>query len=1193
MYICPIVFHIRVKCVLNVLVDLLRTSRDVRVSVTGIEKAAAAWCAARIFQNIGRPLVWLTASSKEAERVCTDLACFTEQPVLLFPSHENLPFVPIVPASETVAQRISVLYRLLASREPFLLVAPVQAICEPTIPKTVLSRNVEYLLTGEETDRNALVSWLLKAGYEAAAVVQSVGQFSVRGGILDVYPCNTIAPVRLDFFGDFVEEIRYFDLNTQKSTDLLTELTILPCSELLFEDELIKNAQETMIKQARLMDWPARQLNEWFELLNARRFWEGAQSLLPILYEGNSTLLDYLPESTLFVMDGYEEVVDGLYALWNEARHAYESARALHRVLSELFHLILPPDVVLKRMNTHTRLSFSPMAVEMRCKADIQQGHTTSEPVDSSAHTVEFQEITPTLPVLVSHHAGEDLLMPVWNTLVEWARDNKRVAVFARSTRHRDRLMPLLAYYAGQDAESVQIPLYSKDDVLTQEPPAAAISFFVGSPSKRFYLPAAELIVISEEELFVGLSSAKGRKLPRKSVKRTKLADVISLDLTPESLIVHRDYGVGLYKGLVKMEIHGIWSEFLHIEYRDGDKLYLPVDRLGLVQRYVGVEGRQPSLDKLGSAAWQLTRKKIKKAVYEVAHELVELYAKRQVQEGIAFSEPDAICRQFEAAFPYDETPDQAAAIEDVLQDMQRPRPMDRLICGDVGYGKTEVVMRAAFKAVLDGKQVAVLVPTTLLAEQHERSFKARFEKFPVRIAALNRLKSSAYIKETLAGLAMGQIDIVIGTHRLLQKDVQFKALGLLVVDEEHRFGVKHKEKLKGLKQNIDCLTLTATPIPRTLQLSLLGLRDMSIIKTPPQDRLPVKTFVAEFDDTIISQAIKRELERNGQIFFVRNRIQGIERLAEYVRSLVPGIRVEVAHGQMEASQLEEVMIRFVRGEIDCLVCTAIIESGIDIPAANTILIDRADLLGVAELYQLRGRVGRSTEQAYAFFFVPPGAHAEKGALKRIKAVMDAISSGGGFTLAMEDMQMRGAGNIIGMSQSGQIADVGYELYLNILEEAVHEIKGLPVKTVLDPEVNLGVSAFIPEEYCPDIEERLRLYRRLSRIESEEEARDFEQELTDRFGEYPQEVAALLQIMAVKRVLAVMNCIRLDRSEVKGQDMLVFTYGPEGPVNLDGLLAALPKHKDWRLLKDGRLMVSLQGKDLNAVLNTVHLVKAL
>ncbi len=1187
-------FYVKVKGVLNSLVDLLRTHGAVKVSVTGIEKAAAAWCAARIFQNIGRPLVWLTASSKEAERVCTDLACFTEQPVLLFPSHENLPFVPIVPASETVAQRISVLYRLTVSPDPFLLVAPVQAVCEPTLPKTVLSRNVEYLLAGEETDRNALVSWLLKVGYEAVAVVQSVGQFSVRGGILDVYPCNSTAPVRLDFFGDFVEEMRYFDPETQKSTDVLTELTILPCSELLFEEELIKKAQETMIQQARIMDWPAKQLTEWLELLNARRFWEGAQALLPVIYEGNSTLLNYLPENTLFLMDGYEEVIDSLYALWNTAKYAYESARAVHHVLSELSHLILPPNVVLERISTCARLSFSAIGLETQCEVNIQQGSKADiAPVNSSAHTVEFQTITPDLPIIIPHHAGEDLLLPVWNTLAEWARDKKRVAVFARSSRHRDRLMSLLAHYASQEPESAQIPLYSKEDVLNQEPPVGAISFFVGSPSRRFYLSAADLIVISEDELFGGLSSAKGRKLARKSVKRTKLADVISLDLTPESLIVHRDYGVGLYKGLVKMEIQGVRGEFLYIEYRGGDRLYLPVDRLGLVQRYVGVEGRQPVLDKLGGAAWQFTRKRIKKAVYEVAHELVELYAKRQVQEGIAFSKPDVMYRQFEAAFPYDETPDQAGAIEDVLKDMQRLRPMDRLICGDVGYGKTEVVMRAAFKAVTDGKQVAVLVPTTLLAEQHERSFKARFEKFPVRIAALNRLKSSKYMKEALAGLAGGQIDIVIGTHRLLQNDVQFKSLGLLVVDEEHRFGVKHKEKLKKLKQNIDCLTLTATPIPRTLQLSLLGLRDLSIIKTPPQDRLPVKTFVAEFDDTIISQAIKRELERNGQIFFVRNRIQGIERLAEYVRGLVPGIRVEVAHGQMEAFNLEDVMIRFVRGEIDCLVCTAIIESGIDIPAANTILIDRADLLGVAELYQLRGRVGRSTEQAYAYFFVPPGAHAEKGALKRIKAVMDAISSGGGFTLAMEDMQMRGAGNILGVSQSGQIADVGYELYLNILEEAVQESKGLPVKKIMDPEVNLGVSAFIPEEYCPDIEERLRLYRRLSRIESEEEVCEFEQELTDRFGEYSQELASLLQIMAVKRVLAAINCIRLDRSKVKEQDMLVFTYGPEGPVNLKGLLAALPRHKDWRLLPDGRLMVPWQGKDLQAVLNTVHMVKEL
>lgn len=1175
----------------NLLKLLKKHPKDI-ISVVGPEKSAAAWCVSRIFNKIRRPVVWLTGSMKDAERVCADLACFTEQPILLFPSHENLPFVPIIPSSETTNQRISVLYRLLSSaNESFLLVAPIQSLCEPMIPRGVLQNQVEYLQVGEEADRDALIAWLLSVGYEQVPVVQSQGQFSVRGGIFDIYPSDAAFPVRLDFFGDFVEEMQRFDVDTQKSVESLSEITILPCSELIFAEEFIKGAQERMIERARVMDWPAHQLTEWMEFLESRRVWEGAQSLLPILYGGNHTLFEYLPEDVLLVVEGYSGLIDGLYSLWETARNAYEAACASHHVLSELSDLILPPDEVIRRMMGYGRLIFD--AIHIERAVDISGSHEGTKGFDEPVASLKLDVVTPALPPPVIQRGGDELLRPVWEILAEWMREGRRVALFAPSDRHRDRLFSLLEYYAKREPFGSQMLLGLHDEVLMDAPPAGAISLFVGRPSARFYLPFLELVVLSEGDIFGNISIGKPQKRTKRSERRTKLADVMSLDFAPESLIVHRDYGIGRYKGLVRMEIQGVEGEFLHIEYRDGDKLYLPVDRLGLVERYVGVEGREPQLDKLGGAAWQLRQKKVRKAVYEVAHELVELYAKRQVQEGIAFSLPDAMYRQFEAAFPYDETPDQAAAIEDVLRDMQRPVPMDRLICGDVGYGKTEVVMRAAFKAVSDGKQVAVLVPTTLLAEQHERSFKARFEKFPVRIAALNRLKSPKQIKETLAGLASGQIDIVIGTHRLLQKDVQFKALGLLVVDEEHRFGVKHKEKLKGLKQNIDCLTLTATPIPRTLQLSLLGLRDMSIIKTPPQDRLPIKTFVAEFDDTIITQAIKRELERNGQVFFVRNRIQGIERLAEHVRSLVPGIRVEVAHGQMEAARLEDVMIRFVRGEVDCLVSTAIIESGIDIPAANTILIDRADLLGVAELYQLRGRVGRSSEQAYAYFFVPPGAHAEKGALRRIKAVMDAISGGGGFTLAMEDLQMRGAGNILGVSQSGQIAEVGYELYLNILEEAVQEIKGQPVKRVFDPEVNLGVPAFIPEEYCPDIEERLRLYRRLSRIESDEEAMEFEQELVDRFGEYPIEVVSLLKVMAIKRVLVGMNCIRLDRTRVKEQEMLVFTYGPEGPNNRDGLIVAISKHKNWRLLPDGRLMVPLQGKDLDAVLEVVLLVKSL
>jgi transcription-repair coupling factor (superfamily II helicase) len=637
--------------------------------------------------------------------------------------------------------------------------------------------------------------------------------------------------------------------------------------------------------------------------------------------------------------------------------------------------------------------------------------------------------------------------------------------------------------------------------------------------------------------------------------------------------IVHLDQGIGLYRGLVKLALGNEVNDFLYLEYLGGDKLYLPVDRLHLVQKYMGVEDAVPPLDRLGGKAWERTKKKVRKAVEKIARELVELYAARRVLPGHQYSPPDPALREFEATFEFEETPDQLNAIQDVWEDMTSDRPMDRLICGDVGYGKTEVALRAAFKAAMDGRQVGFLVPTTVLAEQHYETFRKRFQPYPLNIRVLSRFKGPKEQKQILADLAAGKVDIIIGTHRLLQKDVHFKELGLLIVDEEQRFGVSHKEKLKQFRQTIDVLTLSATPIPRTLQMAMTGIREMSIINTPPADRMAIRTYLCRPEDGIIREAIQRELGRGGQVFFVHNRVRNLDSYAAYLKRLVPAARVGTAHGQMPEKDLEEVMWQFWHREIDVLVCTAIIEAGLDIPAANTIIINRAHALGLAQIYQLRGRVGRGREQAYAYLLVPEEEHLNPEAQKRLKALMEFTELGSGFKIALHDLQIRGAGNMLGAAQSGHIAEVGYELYLQLLEEEINRLKGEPRDQTPDPELHLPLSAYLPESYIPDIDQRLMIYRRLSGRLSQDEIDALSEELLDCYGPPTPEAINLLEVVRAKSVLRDIGIKRLDMSN--GQ--ITVTFADRNQIDRERLVAeVLKKPRRYQITPDNQLRVHFQ-----------------
>jgi transcription-repair coupling factor (superfamily II helicase) len=643
-------------------------------------------------------------------------------------------------------------------------------------------------------------------------------------------------------------------------------------------------------------------------------------------------------------------------------------------------------------------------------------------------------------------------------------------------------------------------------------------------------------------------------------------------ELKAGDLIVHTDHGIGRYGGLQKLAVEGVRNDFLVLVYHDGDKLYLPVDRMGMVQKYMGVEGHVPALDKLGGRSWQRVKSRVKRQAEKIAGELLKLYAERKVASGCAFPGPDGAFREFEAGFAFEETPDQLKVIDDVLEDMQRPTPMDRLVCGDVGYGKTEVALRAAFLAVAGGKQVAVLVPTTILAEQHYATFRSRFQHHPVNIACLSRFRPR---KEQLAiaeGLKRGGVDIVIGTHRMIQKDIAFKDLGLLILDEEQRFGVRHKEKIKRLRANVDVLTLTATPIPRTLHMALTGVRDISLIRTPPEYRKAIVTYISEFDNEVIAEAIRRELKRGGQIFFVHNNIHGIHKVAGHLQGLVPEVRLDVAHGRMEEEALEAVMLRFVNREIDLLVCTTIIESGLDIPSANTIIVNRADRFGLAQMYQLRGRVGRADEQAYAYLLIPKEGMLTADARKRLKVLMEHSDLGAGFQIAMNDLEIRGGGTILGSSQSGHIAAVGYDMFLKLMEEAVAEIKGEPLEQALDPEINIQVSAFLSEDYVPDLDQRLALYRRLSRLTELQEIADLRAELTDRYGPPPAEAGNLLFKIMLRVLARKAGVMRLDLKDHK----LVMFFAEGHPRNSETLVQRiLADPQRFELAPDGILKARL------------------
>ncbi len=1133
---------------------LLENREELRL--LGVKGSYFAYLLGRVWLDVSRCFLVVTADNDSADQLARELQFYLgsgrgiQQVVRVFSGWETLPYDTTDPHFEKVVARLETLHYLRMSRQHPVVIAPLRALSQRCIPADALENAVMPLYVEQEIDRDVLIRRLVSIGYRTVPLVEEPGELSVRGGIVDVFPPSEQHPVRIEFYGDRVDSIRLFNPSTQRSLSVLESVRILPVSEIILNEQTKKQALRTIEELRDDERVPAQLIWEAKEKIASGAFFPGISFLIDAFYERAGTLFDYLPAKTVTWFCGLPDVNERVESFFDNALKQRGSGLEDGKVSTLGAHLYLTPEEISNRFDSYQRVMVSSLERHESEKRVLT--FSVAENRDVYRGIVEQRSETRPLAQFIAK-------------IHDWLADYYTVVLVAHSDVQNRRLKELLEGYGL--APDLCETLSAEPFFATAQ---GRLFLIQGEIREGFRSAPDRLIVLTEAEVF-------GEKVSqRKRLTVTAGEDVSTLqDLNTDDFVVHVDYGIGRYKGLYSLDVGGSRNDFLLIEYRNDDRLYVPVHRLNLVQKYRGAEDELPALNKLGGKAWETTKQKIKESIKAHAKELLRIYAARQALTGFSFSPRDEYYCEFEARFEFEETPDQLRAIEDVVSDMECSRPMDRLVCGDTGYGKTEVALRAAFKSVTDGKQVAILVPTTVLAHQHYQTFTRRFRDFPAVIEMLSRFQTAREQKRIVQEVQEGKVDILIGTHRLLQKDVGFKDLGLVIIDEEHRFGVRHKETLKRLRELVDVMTLTATPIPRTLELSLLGIRDLSIIKSPPENRLSVKTFITRYDEKLIREAVIRELMREGQVFFVHNRVERIEAIAAAVQKIVPEARLAIAHGQMRERELEAVMWAFYQREVNLLLCTSIIESGLDFPAANTIIINRADTMGLAQLYQLRGRVGRSSHQAYAYYLIPGEQYLTAKARKRLQALSEFSELGSGFRLASYDLEIRGGGNILGLSQSGHMNQVGIELYYELIDRAVKEIKGEKAQPDIDPEIKVRIPAYIPEEYVPDIHQRLQIYKRLGGGLEEGMIADVRDELRDRFGPVPHEVENLLLVSGIKRVLKE-HMIRSLEFSAKN---IVLAFHPEAEESLEKVLGLLQKNGgSLRFTPDHRLYIPFAEK---------------
>jgi transcription-repair coupling factor (superfamily II helicase) len=1126
-------------------------SHELRLS--GAAGGARALGIASAIMAEKRPVAVLTTSSADAQHLFREVSFYLDllngsAEVVLLPDLEVDPYRGLSPHHEISADRAQTLWRLLREG-PRALVASVRAAAvRVRLPEQYLG----YCMVLRQDDEKApgqIRDYLIESGYVEDDPVTDPGEFSLRGGILDVFPPHSARPARLEFFGDTIESIRTFDADSQRSIETVETVELVPMREYCFERDSLRRWVE------KVPDiWSEPFMPHLAEELDRARHGEtfpAFEFMLPAVDPLNGTLFDYLKGYRIVCVE--PDAAQSALSRY----HAELYQRFLDRV--EAHKPVLPPE----QIYLGSEEFFG--ALERFPRLDVSE-FTLAEDGDPSLYLAS--------QTARKYHGNIRELMAD----VKKGREAGERLVFVLSSLGRaERIQEILKEYG------IASHLCGSTDKAPQPAPdrTSDILIAVGGLNAGYYLPSLKFRVLTGSDIFdesdIGLAPRKTRSARRQLF----MSDF--KDLKPGDYVVHIDHGIGIFHGLKSIGMQGSAKEFVLLTYQNDAKLYVPVERLDLIQKYSSMGGTRPSLDRLGGASWARTKSRIKKSMKDMAEELLKLYARRQMIPGHAFSPDTAWQEEFEDAFEFELTRDQVDALSALKNDMEAPRSMDRLLCGDVGYGKTEVAMRAAFKAVMDGKQVAVLAPTTVLAFQHFNTFRQRFTAFPIRIQLLSRFRSPKEQKQVIQDLETGTVDIVVGTHRLLSRDVSFKDLGLVVVDEEQRFGVTHKERLKSLKTRVDVLTLSATPIPRTLNMALLGLRDMSTIETPPKNRLAIQTSVLRYSPDVIRSAIEMELARNGQVYFVHNRVETIHSMAAEIQRLLPKARLGIAHGQMNERDLEKVMMKFVRDDLDVLVATTIIENGLDIPRVNTIIINRADLYGLSQLYQLRGRVGRSDRRAYAYLLVPSDESLSDVARKRLSAIREFSDLGMGFRVAALDLEIRGAGNLLGGEQHGHIETVGFDLYCRMLEQTVEELRGEKPETEVSTSINLNMDIRIPEGYIGDTSQRLRMYKRISSAAGEEDLDALRQEMVDRFGRYPEQVENLFRYAGLRQEALALQIQSIERN--KGQ--IFFRFVDQSKVDAEKLLGLVTRNRNATFSPQGVLALDIEDGAADAVFRSI------
>ncbi len=1115
--------------------------------------ASAALAAAEFAQNVDRPVLMLAEDPRHADQLEAEIRFFAgpDLPVLHFVEWETLPWDSFSPHQDIISQRLSVLATLPNMRKG-IVIAAASVLQQRLPPLDYVAARSLSLSAGQTLHREEFTDALVAAGYYRVPQVSEHGEFAVRGSLIDIFPMGTNTPVRIDFFGDEIESLRYFSEDTQLSGDKVDNISVLPAREVPLDADAIHGFRDRY--RERFEGQPGK--SRVYRDISDGIAHGGIEYYLPLFFASTATLLDYVPKNCVVLAPTAMDSL--LQQFWAEAGERFELCSLdPERPILSVDETFLAPESVPQRLKDFAHIRYS------------------AQSLAEGPGNLNFDTRLP--PAMKIEARYEDAAASLMQFLEAF---DGRVLFSTDSPGRREQLLDLLA---GRGLDLARVGDWQAFTRL-----AKRIGVAVAPIDSGVLLPGAKVAVISEQQLFGERTKTRRRKRQSDRDPETIIRQLN--DLEPGSPVVHEEYGVGRYLGLVTLEVGGIAAEFLHLEYADGDKLYVPVHALDLISRYTGASPDNAPLHRLGSDQWEKAKRRAIKKIRDVAAELLDVYARRAARPGFSFHWPEIEYRTFESGFPFELTEDQADTIDDVLDDLASDQAMDRVVCGDVGFGKTEVALRATFAAIHGGKQVAVLVPTTLLAQQHGQTFRDRFADWPIRVEVLSRFQSAKQVKDIVAGLRSGTVDVVIGTHRLLQHTKDFHDVGLVIVDEEHRFGVRHKEAIKSLRSEVDILTLTATPIPRTLNMALGGLREMSLITTPPAERLAVRTFVSEWNEVIIREACLREIKRGGQVYFIHNRVEDIGRIAERLEKLVPEASIRIGHGQMPERELEQVMIDFYHRRFNVLLCTTIVESGIDVPTANTIIINRADRFGLAQLHQLRGRVGRSHHRAYAYLMAPPKATMTADAIKRLEAIDSLEDLGSGFTLATHDLEIRGAGELLGDTQSGQIQEIGFSLYTELLGRAVDSLRSgeepdldAPLHAGVD--INLHIPALLPDDYVPDVHLRLILYKRISAMESAAELRELQVELIDRFGLLPDSARNLIRIAAIKKSAAALGIEKIDAADRGGY----LVFGSESHIDPVALVQLVQNDsRKFRLQGSHRLQIRDDLSDLETRFKTIE-----